>query len=895
MKSPTSQPLLLCSVYFLGIFAARPSPAELPADPFEDASLIGKLPVGMLAEAPGDSRRLYMVSGAGNLLRSDDGGDSFSAAGIAGLPQGVIKGVLVHPLEADEIYLTNNPFTVNPLVFRSTDGGRSLTPFPLPPGSRDLWIEQRPPYRIWTSLGGRLAVQERGHPWRELPELSPENPYLGIRSLAFDPDRPGHLLAGTDYSGIYESRDDGLTWSLRLEAHSAKVYFDPWDGERAWATTFNGGDSFLWRSLDGGITWLETPIRNFGFLDLSFDPWRANHLLLAFGPARHSSRHTVRLSRDGGTTWEELAFPIPNDHPYKVWALRDGRWILTGEEGFFESRDTGADWRLRKVLPSQVVGLAVDPQDPEHAWAADSSGVFRTTNGGASWQPVFAPDVPLGRNLVRLAADPEDNRVVFLAHSRSTAGPCVWRSTDRGRTWFAAVSSNEAASVTSFEIGRIGDLPFVLALFQTDAGPVLWRSTDHGASWQQHPIAARGGLAVDPETGAVYQPAGTELRQSLDGGLSFTAIDDFLRFGARSLRVVAAPAGTLFVLMNKADFPPADQQLFEVHPGREPIARWLPGIGCYSFGIGILEPGAKPGQLYVSQDCSGDNEQLWDSSDGGRNWRSIRRGPPKGALSVLVAAKDGESIWLVPADFGIYRARISNGEGLFLQHGRFAAKATLRGADGQPSPGQPFFLSDQTGYFSFSSPAKVDLLVKILDGRPLTGAFWIFVASLTEAAFDLEVRDLEIGEVKHFHHPAGTFASFADFGTPVSPEPVLLPRVSASPETTAVLVASRFEVTVEWRDFTGLAFGHGQPQPLSDDTVGFSFFWLENVELIVRVVDGRQINGHFGVSFGSLTNVEYLLSVRDTETGEIWTHHNPLGSFASGMDTAALPAAPGVP
>lgn len=889
MKSQTHLSFLFV-VLLLEAFSPRPGLAELPRDPFVEVSFPGHLPVALLAEAPGDPFRLYLVSGAGNLLRSDDGGDRFSAAGLAGLPEGTIAGILVHPLDADEIYLTSNPSTVELLAFRSADGGRSLTPFPLPPGSRALWIEPRPPYRLWASLGDRLAVQEKGQPWLERPEILPGNEELVIGSLAFDPHRPGHLLAGCDRSGLFESLDDGLTWARRLEALSAQAAFDPWLADQAWATTFNGGDSFLWRSADGGLTWLETPIANGGSLGLGFDPYRPGYLLLGVGPPRHSNRHSIRLSRDGGATWEELAFPIPDDQRYSLWTLRDGRWILTGGDGYFESRDAGASWQLREALPSQVVALAVDPEDPEHAWAADSSGVFRTTRGGASWQGVFAPDVPLGPNLVRLAADPEDNRVVFLAHSRAAAGPCVWRSTDRGRTFSEAVAAPGEVVLTSFVIGRVGDLSFVLAQFYTAAGTVLWRSTDHGASWRQHPIASPGGLAVDPKTGVVYQPTGSELRQSLDGGLSFTPIADFSSWGAAPLRVVAGPGGPLYVLAAKTDYP-ADLQLFELQPGRGPVESRLPGAGagdCYSFAIGVLEAGARPGQIYLSQHCGADGEQLWESGDGGRSWQSIWRGPPKGELRALVAAKDGESIWLVPADFGIYRARVAGEERLYLQRRRFAITAQASSSMGESSRGIPYFLSDQTGYFSFGSPARVDLAVKILDGRPLTGAFWIFAASLSESSFDLEVRDLPSGEVKHFHHSAGSFASFADFGALADPAPDLLPMLAASPEA-ATLAGGRFEAAVDFRDFDRGFSGTGQPLRLGDDTVSFSFFWPANVELIVRIADGRQKNGHYWVSFASLTNVEYSLTIRDTETGRVWTRHNPLGSFASGIDIAAFP------
>jgi hypothetical protein len=54
------------------------------------------------------------------------------------------------------------------------------------------------------------------------------------------------------------------------------------------------------------------------------------------------------------------------------------------------------------------------------------------------------------------------------------------------------------------------------------------------------------------------------------------------------------------------------------------------------------------------------------------------------------------------------------------------------------------------------------------------------------------------------------------------------------------------------------------------------------------VLDARAINGHSWVFFGSLSNVEYTLSVTDTESGAVVSFINPDGNFGSAGDTAAF-------
>ena len=92
---------------------------------------------------------------------------------------------------------------------------------------------------------------------------------------------------------------------------------------------------------------------------------------------------------------------------------------------------------------------------------------------------------------------------------------------------------------------------------------------------------------------------------------------------------------------------------------------------------------------------------------------------------------------------------------------------------------------------------------------------------------------------------------------------------------------------MSWRDFAG-ARGVGQAVRLTNETGYFWFFNADNVELMVKVLDGRQINNHFWVFYGALSNVEYTITVRDTVTGQTRRYTNPSGTFGSVGDTQAF-------
>jgi Bacterial pre-peptidase C-terminal domain len=110
---------------------------------------------------------------------------------------------------------------------------------------------------------------------------------------------------------------------------------------------------------------------------------------------------------------------------------------------------------------------------------------------------------------------------------------------------------------------------------------------------------------------------------------------------------------------------------------------------------------------------------------------------------------------------------------------------------------------------------------------------------------------------------------------------------SCSTATSLCLGSSRFTVSVAWATTDGRT-GSGQAVVLTDDTGYFWFFDPANVELVVKVLDGRGINGHFWVFYGALSNVRYTITVNDTSDGRHRTYDNPQGNLASFADTSAF-------
>ncbi|MEP6769764.1 MAG: S8 family serine peptidase [Acidobacteriota bacterium] len=190
-------------------------------------------------------------------------------------------------------------------------------------------------------------------------------------------------------------------------------------------------------------------------------------------------------------------------------------------------------------------------------------------------------------------------------------------------------------------------------------------------------------------------------------------------------------------------------------------------------------------------------------------------------------------------------------------------RVTLTGPDGTT-----ILLSDQTGTSQHPINAfygKTDAAAQSLDrfsGKPGNG-IWT-----------LRVEDLVTGTTGRIRNFA---VQLVNALAPCAPGP-----------NTLCLNASRFQVSVAWQVPTQGMSGQGAAVPLTSDTGYFWFFSANNIELMLKVVDGRPVNGKFWVFYGALTDVQYTITVTDTMTGSARTYVSPQGTPVSQADTNAF-------
>jgi hypothetical protein len=194
-----------------------------------------------------------------------------------------------------------------------------------------------------------------------------------------------------------------------------------------------------------------------------------------------------------------------------------------------------------------------------------------------------------------------------------------------------------------------------------------------------------------------------------------------------------------------------------------------------------------------------------------------------------------------------------------------------------------------------------ELLVKVLDGRAINDHFWVFAAAATDVEYDLTVTDTSCGDVQVYSNSLGqrSPAVTDSYAFPGCASPSL-PTCVADEDTLCLGDEGRFQVELAWRDHVGET-GVGRQVEVadgglarSDDSGLFFFFSEDNWELLVKVLDGCQINNAYWVFAAATTDVAYTLRVTDTLTGDVQEYTNTLGTAAPAItDTSAFPTCSG--
>jgi photosystem II stability/assembly factor-like uncharacterized protein len=277
---------------------------------------------------------------------------------------------------------------------------------------------------------------------------------------------------------------------------------------------------------------------------------------------------------DGGVHWDPVfddqpvssigSLAIAPTDPNVVWAGTGEAWIrshISVGQGIYKSTDAGKTWTLMGLEKTGRIGrIVIDPRNPDvvlvaalgHAYGPQQErGVFRTTDGGKTWERTLFTDENSGCS--DIVMDPNNPRVLFAGmwpleiHTwgRESGGPGsgLFKSTDGGVTWKklsghglptrttgkVTVAIARSNSNRVYALIETGDgVPYKGQ--ETDRGK-LWRSDDGGENWRlvsydrslggRTHYYFRMAVAPDNENETYYLTAGFSV--SLDGGETLRA------------------------------------------------------------------------------------------------------------------------------------------------------------------------------------------------------------------------------------------------------------------------------------------------------------------------------------------------------------------------------------
>lgn len=291
--------------------------------------------------------------------------------------------------------------------------------------------------------------------------------------------------------------------------------YHPMQRDLLYARTDVGG-AFRWRASDntwvplnddiGGLT---NAFMDLGVLSIGLDPRDANRVYLACGQYVESWAPNAALlsSTDQGATWSRttLPFKLGGNQDGRSTGERlqvdpnDGRILLLGSNanGLWRSIDRGATWaQLTSFSPTSITALLFDPRTGAAGSATSTiyvgvntttaSSLYRSTDGGASWNPMPGQPSGLIPHHLKLSAD----GFLYLTYCNGlgpngvTSG-AVWKLRTSDGTWTDITPPTGQGGFAGLALdGQQTSTLMVTTLDRWSPRDEIYRSTDGGDTWK---------------------------------------------------------------------------------------------------------------------------------------------------------------------------------------------------------------------------------------------------------------------------------------------------------------------------------------------------------------------------------------------------------------------------
>jgi photosystem II stability/assembly factor-like uncharacterized protein len=607
--------------------------------------------------APAGGAPVYVGAAAGGVFKSDDGGQSFApvfdAAGFYS-----IGAIALDPADSSVVYVgtgeSNSSGDSYPGggVFKSTDAGATWSHAGLAESRHigRIAVDPAEPQRVFVAaLGGLFTPdgarglyrsQDGGAQWQQVLFVDDST---GVSDVVVNPAHPETVFAASwtrrrtpfyrrawgPASGIWRSTDHGDTWTrlgggLPDSARVGRIALDipPSLPSRVYAQVIDstGGGLGFYRSDDGGDTWTRRDVtgftNNFGGFGWYFGTVRAH-------PANADQVWALgvglRRSTTGGDFWSGATGTMHVDF-HDLWVdPADPQHMYAGNDGgFYRSTDAGGSWVRSLDLPvTQFYAGDVDQANPDRAIGGtqDNSTPMTQAGGLSSW------DVLLSGDGFHALIAPDDPDVVFGEAQYCTYGGGPFKSTNGG----ASFAPSGAGLV-------IGDrfnwsTPYAFAPGNSQLMVLgshrVYRSTDQGGSW----------IPISPDlTGGPYGGSGALVYGTITTLAVAPSNHDVIYAGTDDARVWVTTNGGADWTDVSAGLPTRWVTRVAVHPQDAAVA--------YVALSGYKEGSADP--------------HVFRTTDGGAGWSDVSGNLVQAPVNDLVVDALDPSRLFAATDVGVY-------------------------------------------------------------------------------------------------------------------------------------------------------------------------------------------------------------------------------------------------
>ena len=652
--------------------------------------------VRALVVDPNNPDRFYFGTLDGQIYTSADGAKRWQLLYNFGKPRMFVDHIIVDPRNSRVLYVAAHRHNLPGGFFKSTDGGATWRESPQMKNEALHSLaqsESEPNTLIAGSFTGVFRSDDAGDTWKQLPTQSQPG-LIHVESLAIDPRTTDTIYAGTFYLP-YKSVDGGKSWKsikngIIDDSDIFAIDIDPRDPNHIIASacsgiyeTKNAGESWrkvqgipsqsrrtrailqhpsvagivfagttegFWMSDKGGDadSWMVTTSRQLEINSITVHPSRPDMVFIG------TNNYGVMVSADGGKSFTPTnggfsgrfanAILADRETPNRIYASTIN--TATGGGFFFVSNDNGENWRpSMRSMPSRLITYAIlqDARDANVIYLGTNLGVYRSTDRGTSWAPVWA--------LEKKKATPAKKTVKSRTATKRRPGLSATDTIMQAQAalkvagYHRGEPDGKAGPATTAAVKKFqGDrhLPVTGKLDAiTLAALGVGKSTDSASAERSDLILADAVNTlvhtVDAETQQPAILAGTSsgLYRSVDPTKGWEKLS-YGSFDSRTTCISTNPRKPETILVGT----PSSGVLMSRDAGK--TWRQLDGVPPDVPINTVVQDPQRPDYIYV-----GTKQALFVSHDGGKSWKARGGNLPYGDFtSILINPRNGDEVFV---------------------------------------------------------------------------------------------------------------------------------------------------------------------------------------------------------------------------------------------------------